>query len=465
MSRTEDRLRDALHWRAGNAQVRVMPHGTVSRVRRRRAGTAALVALAGSAALVVVSVAYLTLTPADRLERGVLDPAADGYTSPLEDVPPGWPAVDIHDPTGTAISPSIRQALPGATRLLVFGTVESVDFQLVGWDGPTGSCLGFVELSTRDTGTLRGETCAKTTPGAVPSEHDVRAVTSLVDGDEALWPTFGFVSERARIVYAWGGLEQGMFEIPVIKAGSADNWAFVFFPPTDAPVLEVYGRAQQLARADGCSTVGEACEMAVQQLVPIGTDPSAHFDLAPGEWPELTFGGDFTPYIDHEINENGVRDPGVVGEKSVVAYGTVEGVPWSITGFKVRSAGEVVPSGQFFLGAGGALGGEGLGELRPEQPPGHLSAGFATVNSEISYVDGLIGAEVSKIRVVLESGEERFPELFPGPPDVDARYFVLFVPLEATGRVYALDDAGNVVSQMCLRDMMELLPGGDPCAA
>jgi hypothetical protein len=467
MSRTEDRVREALRWRVGDPVVRAMPPGTVGRVRRRRAGTAAIVALATSAALLVVSIAYVSLAPADRRQQGGLDPAADGYTSPLEEVPPGWPTVDVHDPGDTTIPLSVREGLPDAARLLVWGTVDGSDFELVGWDGASGPCLAFVELPTLDGADLSGTTCARTSPGAVPSERDVRAVTARVDSNRPFWPTFGFVSERARIVYAWGGLEQGMFRIPLLDdAETPGVRAFAFFPPTDAPTLEIYGRAQQLARADHCSSVDAACEMTVQQLVPIGTDPPGHFDLAPGEWPVVTFGGNFTPYVDHEVNANGVLDPGVVGDKAVVAYGTVEGVPWSVTGFNVRSEGEIVPSGQLFLGAFGALGGEWLGELRSDESPhpGYLSGGFTTVNSEISYLEGLVSPQVSAVRVLLENGDERYPELFRGPTGVDAKYFVLFVPLQATGRVYALDESGSVLSQLCLRHMFELPPGGDPCA-
>lgn len=38
-----------------------------------------------------------------------------------------------------------------------------------------------------------------------------------------------------------------------------------------------------------------------------------------GEWPEVSYGGDFTPYVDHVIDMEGVLDPGVVGKKHVVA--------------------------------------------------------------------------------------------------------------------------------------------------
>jgi hypothetical protein len=51
--------------------------------------------------------------------------------------------------------------------------------------------------------------------------------------------------------------------------------------------------------------------------------------------------------------------------------------------------------------------------------------------------------------------------LFTGPDGVEATYFVMFVPHDVSGRLVALDETGQEIEQMCLRDMMGVPPGGE----
>jgi hypothetical protein len=90
----------------------------------------------------------------------------------------------------------------------------------------------------------------------------------------------------------------------------------------------------------------------------------------PSAWPDVVPGGSFTPYVDHGIDPFGVRDPGVLGEKTPITWGTVQGIPWSVTAFMVDGTGDWKanggpdglpgPAGDLFLGPDGAFGGGGL---------------------------------------------------------------------------------------------------------
>ena len=79
-------------------------------------------------------------------------------------------------------------------------------------------------------------------------------------------------------------------------------------------------------------------------------------------------------------------------------------------------------------------------------------------------VHGIVSTRVDAVRLELSDGTVQDVRLIPGPAGVDARYFVLFVPHRAQGRLVALDAAGQEIEQMCLRDMMGVPPGDDPCA-
>lgn len=465
MSRTEDRVREALHARAREPFERRMPAGTTLRVRSRQAVTATAVALVSTVSIVVIAITYGSLS-GPHVDPMRIDPTADGYTSPLEKVPPRWPVVDIHDPLDAIVPRSVRLATVERPRVLAWGAVERVPFQLVGWnDAENGPCLAFVPIDGASGEPSLAITCAGASPGAVPSERDLRAAVTSVDRERHVYPTFGFVSERVQTAWAWGGLRQGMFEIPLL--GAPARWEalpFILFPPTDHPTIEVEGQAQQLARVEPCvpTNDSQSCQPVAEQLVPIGTDPTARIDLAPGEWPDVTLGGDFTPYVDHVVESDGRLDAGVVGEKVVIAYGTVEGVPWSLTAFNVRDGGgwtgnagpdgQPGPAGELFLGAGGVFGGGGLAlyATTPWQPNDLGASGFGfDAGGFIAYA-GVVSPRVVNVEVRLIDGETRTIPLIDGPEGVDARYFILWVPDNATGRIVALNGSGAEIDDQVL---------------
>jgi hypothetical protein len=166
-----------------------------------------------------------------------------------------------------------------------------------------------------------------------------------------------------------------------------------------------------------------------------------------GEWPEVSYGGDFTPYVDHVIDMEGVLDPDVVGKKHVVAYGTVQGIPWSLTGFmSTDHSNDPIPVGELFLGPGGQFGGSGLRFSGPQF--GVSGTGFGSVG--LTAYAGIVGESVAAVEFRPASGEPMPIRLFEGPSTVGARYFVLWPPTGAVGEIVALDASGAVVDQASL---------------
>lgn len=179
---------------------------------------------------------------------------------------------------------------------------------------------------------------------------------------------------------------------------------------------------------------------------------------APGEWPVVTLGGDFTPYVDHVVDQNGVRDSGVVTAKTVIAYGTVQGVPWSLAAFLTDGTGDWTgpagPCGELFLGAGGDYGGSGLC-LNSVTRPRSTDLGLTDLvfgSGPITAYAGVVSDRVAQVVFHFDDGDARAAEMIPGPSGVDARYFVLFVPNGSTGDVQALSQDGRVLGDgtMCV---------------
>ena len=143
-----------------------------------------------------------------------------------------------------------------------------------------------------------------------------------------------------------------------------------------------------------------------------------------GAWPVITLGGDFTPYMG-EISG---------AHAGVLAYGTVDGIPWSA----VASDSCI---GLFIRKDGGTF----CTDASPESRPGLdlesiASGGVATVG----YV-GVISSAVTRVEVHLDDGQTRAVDLIPGPSDGGLSYFVLFPPPRAPGQVVALGASGDVV--------------------
>jgi hypothetical protein len=157
---------------------------------------------------------------------------------------------------------------------------------------------------------------------------------------------------------------------------------------------------------------------------------------APGAWPDVTYGGDFTPYIDHE-SDNGVVDPGLTSPKLVVLYGTVQGVPWSETSYLKGG-----PCGDIFLGPyPGEYGG---GTFCLTGSLGMLGFGFGS--GPIAAYAGVVPDKVARVEIQLTSGETREVRLVPAPGHVDAKYFIVWPPNGARGRIVAYGPSGKVLA-------------------
>jgi hypothetical protein len=476
MTTTEDRIRDALLERAGAPSPRSMPAATAGRVRTRQTVWVATVGSFAAVALAVLVVAYGTVGSAP-VPKPTFDPAADGFTSPLEDVPPHWPAVNIGDPADAWVPKLTDPHVVDGPAVLASGSVEGSRFTLYAYTerrgDATSACLGFVGFAAPGEPTRSAPdmaTCSNAP--AVPEERDV-AFIGASSGDGRLEANFGFVSRRADVVYVWGGGRYGMFEIT--KLPSLDGWnvdPFFFVPAPDAGPLEVdarvHGGVEELAHAEICgpSNVPGGCRTDVVQDLPLDSPVDVPLPLEAGARPIVTYGGDFEPYIDHEMNAEGVRDPGVVGAKTVIAYGTVQGAPWSLVAYNTRmthAPDGVNPASDLFItGVGG--GGAALYETTPWRPndigAGRMNGGGQNFDS----LPGVVSSRVAGVRLELADGTVRTLDLIPGPSGVAAQYFVTFLPHDVAGRLVALDASGQEIEQMCLRDMMGVPPGGDPCA-
>jgi hypothetical protein len=476
MSRTEDRIREALAERAGLPPTTTMAPSVRRRVRLRQAGLAAALGSVAALAIAFAVFAYGTaLTPRPD-PTSTFDPAADGYTSPLEDVPPQWPAVDIRDPASAYVpSPNGEPNVTEGPVVLASGTVKGSSFTLYAYTLGRGAdatpCLGFVGFAPAGQNTKAAPeagTCAN--DPAVPQRQDVAFIGAGAAGVPGLEANFGFVSDRVDDIYVWGGGHLGMFEIP--RLPRLDGWEaspFFFVPAPNAGPLEVSTRVNggvvPLAHADIClpADVSGTCRTTVRQDLPISSPVDVPLPLAAGGWPRVTHGGDFEPYVDHEANVDGVVDPGVIGEKTVIAYGTVQGAPWSLVAYNIRypgAPGDVSPANDLFVTGVGGSSGATLFETTPWSP-NDLAAGRMHGDGEgFDSIDGIVSMRVDAVRLELSDGTVQDVMLIPGPPGVDARYFVLFIPHRAQGRLVALDAAGQEVEQMCLPDMAGVPPDG-----
>lgn len=463
-------VRTALERRAGSEPILRMPERTARRVRLRQVRTVGAIACLTALAVLATVVAFNTV-PHGRTAV----PTSDGYASPLEDVPPGWPTVDVHDPA-TGYVPTLNDAgIVGVPRVLVFGTVDGSDFSLYGWTesihGADQSCLGFAGLTGPGqpaSAGPRSDYCTGDGDGVL-QDSDL-AVFGLQGSAPNIVANFGFVSRR--VAEIWAGVDpQGFFQMPLIDG--PNGWsasAFLFFPPAGDGSIEAYSRGgfdggTALANASVCSPGAGpgTCRPDVHQLVPLtGQTPPTLSPPPPGAWPDVTYGGDFAPYVDHEATSDGVVDPGVVGDKTPISWGTVQGVPWSLTAFAVRNAdgwtgsagpgGQPGPAGQLFVGADGAFGGGGVAlyGTTPWEPTDFSMTGFGFGSGPLTAYAGVVSNRVANVQFQLDEGQTREVELVPGPAGVDAKYFVLFTPNGATGTALAYASDGSELGRQAL---------------
>ena len=183
---------------------------------------------------------------------------------------------------------------------------------------------------------------------------------------------------------------------------------------------------------------------------------------APGTWPDVVNGADVAPYVDHEIDSRGVLDPGVIGQKVPIAWGTVQGIPWSLTAFMVDGRGDWEahggpegvpgPAGQLFLGAHGQFGGGGLSLYNtiPWLPRDLGLSSMAFGSGPLTVHVGVVADSVTAVQFRFEDGTEMSQAPIPGSPGVDAGYLLLWAPNDVGGTIQALEAKGSVLVEHVL---------------
>jgi hypothetical protein len=165
--------------------------------------------------------------------------------------------------------------------------------------------------------------------------------------------------------------------------------------------------------------------------------PAPFANLAPGQWPDAEAGGLEDPYVD--------RESGAELGKAVVASGIVEGTEWSMTSFAVHGWGTC---GELFLGDWGDYGGVRFCSHVASEP-GQTDlriAGTSFGLGPITAYAGVVSGVVDRVVYEAADGSHRSVDLVQAAPGLDARSFVLFVPIDATGRFVAFGADGSRVA-------------------
>jgi hypothetical protein len=172
---------------------------------------------------------------------------------------------------------------------------------------------------------------------------------------------------------------------------------------------------------------------------------------APGEWPDVTRGDLSGAYVDYSEEEAA----SIVVDKTAIDAGRVQDEPWSLVALEQNgngalwSEGAPGPCGELFLGSWGDDGG-GSFCLRLDDIEDSLemtSMGIVWGVGPITAYAGVATNRVDRIELDLVGGVSRLVPLLDGPPGVNARYFVVFVPNGARGSVLAYGESGEVVGR------------------
>jgi hypothetical protein len=191
---------------------------------------------------------------------------------------------------------------------------------------------------------------------------------------------------------------------------------------------------------------------------PRGLDPSLYLhDVdppAPGEWPDVTRGDLSDAYVDYSEEEAA----SIVVDKTAIDAGRVQDEPWSLVALEQNgngalwSEGAPGPCGELYLGSWGDDGG-GSFCLRlddMEGAPEMTSMGIVWGVGPITAYAGVATSRVDRIELDLVGRGSRLVPLLNGPPGVNARYFVVFVPNGARGSVLAYGGSGEVLGRNAL---------------
>jgi hypothetical protein len=185
--------------------------------------------------------------------------------------------------------------------------------------------------------------------------------------------------------------------------------------------------------------------------------PDRAYDRHVVRWPEVVEGeGDRPRAIGRDV-EPGLR---LARPFEVVAWGSVDGVPWQIQAFVTASGpdgkwweyGPVGPGLEFALGKDGWFGGGEAGTLLNEGT--HLTASIHFFGSHPDIVAwlGVVSDEVERLEVRLHDGDVRAIELHLGPTGLP-RLFWFFPPRAAAGHVLAFSGGGRELQREDLVDV------------
>jgi hypothetical protein len=172
---------------------------------------------------------------------------------------------------------------------------------------------------------------------------------------------------------------------------------------------------------------------------------------APGEWPDVTSGDLSDAYVDRSEGEGA----SIVVDKTAIDAGRVQDEPWSLVALEQNGTGALWsqaspgPCGELFLGSWGDDGG-GSFCLRLDAMSGSpemTSMGIVWGVGPITAYAGVATSRVDRIELDVVGGGSRVVPLLDGPPGVNARYFVVFVPNGARGSVIAYGGSGEVVAR------------------
>jgi hypothetical protein len=175
---------------------------------------------------------------------------------------------------------------------------------------------------------------------------------------------------------------------------------------------------------------------------------------APGEWPDVTRGDLSDAYVDRSEEE----PASIVVDKSAIDAGRVQDEPWSLVALEQNGEGSLWseaspgPCGELFLGSWGDDGG-GSFCLRldgMEAAPEMTTMGIVWGVGPITAYAGVATSRVDHIELDLVGGGSRRVPLLDGPPGVSGRYFAVFVPNGAEGKVVAYGGSGEVLGRNVL---------------
>ena len=176
-----------------------------------------------------------------------------------------------------------------------------------------------------------------------------------------------------------------------------------------------------------------------------------------GRWLEVTEGGTAVPGPVRSEVEDGLV---LTRAYEIVAYGTVNGIPWLIQAFTTGPGpgarwwehGAVGPQMDFLLGAEGRCGGGGMHCRIPDGIHFMMTSHFFGALPEIVAWVGLASSETDHLEVRLDDGDVRRVELrrtLEGFP----RAFWFFPPRGASGSVVALGREGELLQTERLVDI------------